>query len=256
MKKKTPLPRRDCGCDWIWRARTSWEFAREMFACQRHVGLPFGPNTRPRFWGADANITPLRALLLCISHPDSAAEAGEGRRTKAQPHLVSFLTLSACYTLCQAIFTPSKFEAVWCAVKNTIKLNYSGTRSFPPPHSSSFPHLILEQRKITQRSIRKGKNQKTSTAGVLEGTASPWVLRPPAKFPHFPQPISLELCPLCPQCQVISNKTICSGIAAVCCRPAPGEAVPRGRFPSGWFCRCALRAPPPHAACQGTQLQR
>lgn len=164
-----PLLRRGRGCDWRWRARASWEFAKEMPDCQRHVGLPFGPNTT--YWGADANITPPRALLLCISHPDSAAEAGEGR-TKAQPHLVSFLTLSACYTLCQVIFTSSKFEAAWCAVKNTIRLNYSGTRNFPPPHLSSFLHLILEQRKITQRSIRKGKKQKTSTAGVLDGTAS------------------------------------------------------------------------------------
>lgn len=105
-------------------------------------------------------------------------------RTKAQPHLVSFLTLSACYTLCQVIFTPSKFEAAWCAVKNTIKLNYSGARNFPPPHLSSFLHLIPEQRKITPQSIRKGRKQKTSTAGVLDGTASEQSLRCPGFLPY------------------------------------------------------------------------
>lgn len=189
LKKKMPLARRDRGCE--WRARTSWEFAKEMLAFQRLVGLPFGPNTRPRFWGADSNITPPRALLLCISHPDGAAEAGEGRRTKAQPHPVSFLTLSACYTLCQVIFTPSKFEAVWCAVENTIKLNYSGTRSFPPPHLSSFLHLILEQRKITQRSIREEKNQKSSRAGVLDGTAAEQCPGGCRRFLHSPQPSSV-----------------------------------------------------------------
>lgn len=149
LKKKMPLPRRDRGCGWRWRTGTWWVFAKEMLVSQRRVGLLFGTNTRPRFCRAGADITKPRALLLCISHPDGAGEAGEGS-TKAQPCLVSFLTLSACYTLCQEIFTPSNFEAAWCAVKNTIKLNYSGVRSFPPPHLSSFLHLIPEQRKITQ----------------------------------------------------------------------------------------------------------
>lgn len=144
----------------------------------------------PRFWGADANITPPRALLLCISHPSGAAEAGEGR-TKAQPRPASFVTLSACHTLCQVIFTPSKLQAEWCAVKNTIKLNYPGARNFPPPHLSSFLHLIPERRKITQRSIRKGEKKPIKPRAV------------PARLLHFPQPISLELCP---SAQVISDK--------------------------------------------------
>lgn len=110
----------------------------------------------PGFWGTDANITLPRALSLCISHPGGAVEAGDWR-TKAQPLPVSLVTLSACHTLCQVIFTPSKLEAAWRAVKNTIKLNYPGERNFPPPHLSSFLHPIPEQRKITQRSIRKGK---------------------------------------------------------------------------------------------------
>lgn len=149
-----PLPRRDRGCDCRWRARTSWEFAQEMLAWQRHWGFLLGP----RFWGADANITPPRALLLCISHPGGAAEAGEGR-TKAEPRPASSVTLSACHTFCQVIFTPSKLQAEWCAVKNTIKLNYPGVRNFPPPHLSSFLHPIPERRKITQQYIRKGEKK-------------------------------------------------------------------------------------------------
>lgn len=39
-------------------------------------GSLLGPAPRPGFWGADTNFTPSRALLLCISHPDGAVEAG------------------------------------------------------------------------------------------------------------------------------------------------------------------------------------
>lgn len=158
-------------------------------------------------------------------------EPGEGR-TKAQPHPGSSLTLSACYTLCQVIFTPSKLQAVRCAVKNTIKLNYSGTRNFPPPHLSSFLHLIPEQRKITQRSIRKGEKRATSPAGVgwhrcehslgCSGSLPGSCISPA----HPPGAV-----PLWPRCQAVSDKILCSTRAAVCCRPAPGEAVLGTGFP-------------------------
>lgn len=164
-------------------------------------GASFWAQQQTKNLGSRCQYPTPRALSLCISHPDGAGEAGEGR-TKAQKDcLVSFLTLPACYTLCQVIFTPSKFEAACCAVKNTIKLNYSAVRSFPPPHLSSFLHLIPEQRKITQQSIRKRENHETSPAGVVDGTAPEHSLGCSGSLPGSclsPSPSPWSCAPLAP----------------------------------------------------------
>lgn len=109
----------------------------------------------------------------------------------------------------------SREHGAWQRI--TIKLNYSGVRNFSPRHLSSFLHLVPKQRKITQPSIRKGKNHKTSAAGVLDDTASkqppgclgclPGCWTPPA---HLPGVMPLRL-----QHQVISDKIICSKIADI-----------------------------------------
>lgn len=181
----------------------------QLGVCQGNVclsetcGASFWAQQQTKNLGSRCQYPTPRALSLCISHPDGAGEAGEGR-TKAQKDcLVSFLTLPACYTLCQVIFTPSKFEAACCAVKNPIKLNYSAARSFPPPHLSSFLHLIPEQRKITQQSIRKGETMKAPQQvwWMAQHLSIAWGAQAPCQVPAFPPAHLPGAVPLWPQCQ-------------------------------------------------------
>lgn len=136
---------------------------------------------------------------------------------KARPRQVSFLTLSACCTLCQVIFTPSKLEAAWCAVKNTIKLNYSGARNFPPPICQAFCISFQSKEKSPSDPSGRGKNIKPpqQVCWMALHLSSPcWGAQPPCQAPGFPPAHLPGVVPLCPQCQVVSDKIIFSRAAA------------------------------------------
>lgn len=178
FKEKMPLLRRERGRGWSCRAGTNWEFAKEMHACRRRVGLPFGSSTQTRILGRRLP-TSQHPEPFCFAFPtlrvQSGLGAGEDESTASSSELSEAFRL--LYSPSSDFHPPASSRERGARQRITIKLNYSGARNFSPCHLSSFLHLVPKQRKITQRSIRKGKSYKTSKAGVLDGTASE---QPPA----------------------------------------------------------------------------